>query len=210
MVSAGPGGAASENVLQGGRDHPSLNPGAQHFALTSRGSRCLYSRAQSAGPSAFRCLRRFAWGRPVSKRDVPGQACHTTSAACSPRYGFAVLNLAAIPPHICREESRQKCSGHPGSSPLGCWRRGCGILSHKRVRQYFRQRHAQASHSLQHRLPQAHAPRHPQRRGAPSLPGLRPGSFSLRGSLAMGRPGPGPGGSLPIPQTAGLCRGLGA
>ena len=75
----------------------------------------MYSGAQSAGPSAFRRLRRFAWGRPVSKRDVPGQACHTTFAACSPRYGFAVLNLAAIPPHICREESRQKCSGHPGS-----------------------------------------------------------------------------------------------
>lgn len=28
------------------------------------------------------------------------------------------FNLAAIPPHICREESRQKCSGHPGSGPL--------------------------------------------------------------------------------------------
>ena len=112
-----PGRGGVENVLQGGRDHPSLNPGAQHFALTSRGSRCLYSRAQSAGPSAFRRLRRFAWGRPASKRDVPGQACHTTSAACSPRYGFAVFNLDAIPPHLCREESRQKCSGHPGSSP---------------------------------------------------------------------------------------------
>ena len=112
-----PGGAASENALQGGRDHHSLNPGAQHFALSSREGRCLFLGAQSAGPSAFRRLRRFAWGRPVSKRDVPGQACHTTSAACSPRYGFAVLNLAAIPPHICREESRQKCSGHPGSSP---------------------------------------------------------------------------------------------
>ena len=35
------------------------------------------------------------------------------------------FNLAAIPPHICREESRQKCSGHPGSGPLARWRRLC-------------------------------------------------------------------------------------
>jgi len=35
------------------------------------------------------------------------------------------FNLAAIPPHICREESRQKCSGHPGSGPLARWRSLC-------------------------------------------------------------------------------------
>ena len=35
------------------------------------------------------------------------------------------FNLAAIPPHICQEESRQKCSGHPGSGPLARWRRLC-------------------------------------------------------------------------------------
>ena len=35
------------------------------------------------------------------------------------------LNLAAIPPHLCRDESRQKCSGQPGCSPLGCWHRQC-------------------------------------------------------------------------------------
>ena len=35
------------------------------------------------------------------------------------------FNLAAIPPHLCREESRQKCSGQPGGSRPGCWRREC-------------------------------------------------------------------------------------
>ena len=35
------------------------------------------------------------------------------------------LNLAAIPPHLYREESRQKCSRHPGSGPTTRWRRLC-------------------------------------------------------------------------------------
>ena len=28
------------------------------------------------------------------------------------------FNLAAIPPHLCREESRQKCSGQAGGKPF--------------------------------------------------------------------------------------------
>ena len=32
---------------------------------------------------------------------------------------------AAIPPHLCRGEPRQKCSGQPGGSRSGCWRRQC-------------------------------------------------------------------------------------
>ena len=39
--------------------------------------------------------------------------------ACSSKVEF---NLAAIPPHLCRDESRQKCSGRPGGSRPGCWR----------------------------------------------------------------------------------------
>ena len=35
------------------------------------------------------------------------------------------FNLAAIPPHLCREESRQKCSGQQGHGRPGCWRRHC-------------------------------------------------------------------------------------
>ena len=49
-----PGRGGVEIVLQGGRDHPSLNPGAQHFALTSRESRCLFRgrKVQGLRPSA--------------------------------------------------------------------------------------------------------------------------------------------------------------
>ena len=36
-----------------------------------------------------------------------------------------MFNLAAIPPGLCREESRQKPSGRPGSSRPGCRRRQC-------------------------------------------------------------------------------------
>ena len=85
----------------------------------------MYSGAQSAGPSAFRRLRRFAWGRPVSKSHVPGQACHTTFAACSPRYGFAVLSLAAVPSHLFRSSpvKESPCSqGAPFSPACGRWR----------------------------------------------------------------------------------------
>ena len=32
---------------------------------------------------------------------------------------------AATPPHLCRGEPRQKCSGQPGGSRSGCWRRQC-------------------------------------------------------------------------------------
>ena len=35
------------------------------------------------------------------------------------------FNLAAIPPHLCRGEPRQKCSGQQGGSRPGCWRRQC-------------------------------------------------------------------------------------
>ena len=42
-----------------------------------------------------------------------------------PRSAKVEFNLAAIPPHLCRDESRQKCSGQQGSSRPGCWRRQC-------------------------------------------------------------------------------------
>lgn len=43
----------------------------------------------------------------------------------APRYGYAVSSPAAIPPHLCRGKPRQKCSGQPGGSRSGCWRRQC-------------------------------------------------------------------------------------
>ena len=40
-------------------------------------------------------------------------------------------NLAAIPPHLRREESRRKCSGRPGHGRPGRWRRECQPYSPK-------------------------------------------------------------------------------
>lgn len=52
---------------------------------------------------------------PVLGRSVPGLLGKPT----------ACLYPAAIPPHLCRGEPRQKCSGQPGGSRSGCWRRQC-------------------------------------------------------------------------------------
>ena len=58
----------------------------------------------------------------VSSRDKP---------ASSPFAPFLLgtaspwLYLAAIPPHLRRGKPRRKCSGRPGGSPMGCWRRQC-------------------------------------------------------------------------------------
>lgn len=89
-------------------------------------------------------------------------------------------HLVAIPPHLCRGEPRQKCSGRPGCSRPGCWRSVC-----------------------------QDKPATPCAVGTVSA---RPSAIGdiLRGDLAMGRPGPGPGGRLPNPSAACLCRGLGA
>ena len=70
--------------------------------------------------------RRFAWGRPGTKGRVSERVCHTAFGTVPPRYGSAVcLSLGAIPPHLCREESRQKCGGHPECGRPGRWRRQC-------------------------------------------------------------------------------------
>ena len=42
-----------------------------------------------------------------------------------PRSSKVEFNLAATPSHLCREESRQKCSGQQGSGPPARWRRQC-------------------------------------------------------------------------------------
>ena len=59
---------------------------------------------------------------------VPGR--DSSSSASSVRrvpslHSKVEFNLAAIPPHLCRDESHQKCSGHPGSGPSARWRRLC-------------------------------------------------------------------------------------
>ena len=48
-----------------------------------------------------------------------------SSAAGSLPLRKSALYLAAIPPHLRRGEPRRKCSGRPGGSRSGCWRRQC-------------------------------------------------------------------------------------
>ena len=62
-------------------------------------------------------------GRSLSVSQAVGQAASLAYSA--PLLGTASpwLYLAAIPPHLCRGEPRQKCSGQPGGSRSGCWRR---------------------------------------------------------------------------------------
>ena len=56
---------------------------------------------------------------------LPGQATSRRVTACGSAVRSACLSPAAIPPHLCRDESRQKCSGQPGYGRPGRWRRQC-------------------------------------------------------------------------------------
>jgi|GEM_PF-4456301 len=58
---------------------------------------------------------------------LPGQATSRRVTACGSAVRSACLFPAAIPPHLCRDESRQKCSGQPGYGRPGRWRRHCRI-----------------------------------------------------------------------------------
>ena len=65
---------------------------------------------------------------------VPGR--DSSSSASSVRrvpalHSAVEFNLAAIPPHLCRGEPRQKCSGHPGHGRPGRWRRLCPSSSRR-------------------------------------------------------------------------------
>ena len=62
------------------------------------------------------------WVVPPSKASSP--AGRASSLLLSPLQGTAspCLYLAAIPPHLCRGEPRQKCSGRPGCSRPRCCR----------------------------------------------------------------------------------------
>ena len=64
-------------------------------------------------------------GRSLSVSQAVGRAASLAYSA--PLLGTATpwSYPAAIPPHLCRDESRQKCSGQPGGSRSGCWRRQC-------------------------------------------------------------------------------------
>ena len=69
-----------------------------------------------------------ALGASLGVGPAPKVVCQSESAT-PPSSPFLLgtaspwSNLAAIPPHLCRGKPRQKCSGQPGCSRPGCWRR---------------------------------------------------------------------------------------
>ena len=64
-------------------------------------------------------------GRSLSVSQAVGRAASLAYSAPLLGKPTAWLYPAAIPPHLCRGEPRQKCSGQPGGSRSGCWRRQC-------------------------------------------------------------------------------------
>ena len=76
------------------------------------------------------CGKSAALGASLGVGPAPKVVCRSKSAT-PPSSPFLLgtaspwSNLAAIPPHLCRGEPRQKCSGQPGCSRPGCWRRQC-------------------------------------------------------------------------------------
>ena len=71
-------------------------------------------------------LRSSAAGSPQSVTPLAGTS-HVKKSNCPLLRGkpSACSSPAAIPPHLCRDESRQKCSGQPGYGRPGRWRRVC-------------------------------------------------------------------------------------
>ena len=116
-----------------------------------------------------------------------------------------MFNLAAIPPGICREESRQKPSGRPGHGRPGRWRRQCQS-SFQGIKTF-------ALAALPRCQPQtAPMPLHQRCRLRASIRGTVPVRGNRRIPLhrhlaltPLGRSGPGPGGRLPS-HNVGLFR----
>ena len=70
------------------------------------------------------------YAAPLLGRSLSGSQLSRKRASSLPPFpllGTASpwLYLAAIPPHLRRGKPRRKCSGRPGSSRSGCWRRQC-------------------------------------------------------------------------------------
>ena len=88
----------------------------------------MYSSAWSSLSVSVRCVESAALGASLGVGPAPKVVCRSKSAT-PPSSPFLLgtaspwSNLAAIPPHLCRGEPRQKCSGQPGCSRPGCWRR---------------------------------------------------------------------------------------
>ncbi len=117
-------------------------------------------------------------GRSLSVSQAVGRAASLAYSA--PLLGTAspCLYPAAIPPHLCRGEPRQKCSGQPGGSRSGCWRRQCrnksatdcaGASMPGSIR--CRERHTTIRASEPSRLRPVRPSVHPQRPVSSAAPG---------------------------------------
>ena len=97
--------------------------------MPSRTPSVLCDRHHSLGASVL-CEQSNALGaslgvgpaQKVSSRDKPASSPFAPFllGTASPCY-----HLAASPPHLRRGKPRRKCSGRPGGSRSGCWRRHC-------------------------------------------------------------------------------------
>jgi hypothetical protein len=184
-----------------------------HFAGPRPQSARPYQGNRWKGPSSlapgFSSCRRVqhSCGSPSRQRPCAGAS---PSHHLRRLFSKVKFNLAAIPTHLCREESRQKCSGQQGSSRSGCWRRLC--------QSSFQGNKTFALAALPRCQPQT-APVAPHQRCCRcarirrSVPVREDRCTPHQRHLALtplGRPGPGAGGRLPSAQAGGLCRRLGA
>ena len=178
---------------------PAGGKAASDFRLEARIKGRRYARAQSAGTSTVSATppsvtrwqpqcsagKSAALGASLGVGPAPPVVCQAGPATPLPApflRGTAppCSNLPAIPPHLCRDESRQKCSGQAGHSrPLPLPAVGADSVG----------------------IP-LRCTRHRLRLGHGARPdGREPSTFDP----GMGRSVPGPGGSLPT-HNVGLFR----
>ena len=128
-----PGEAAADKQLPSRATRAPARRGAAHFAgrkVLGTFSVSRYSSVWYSLSVAVLCGESAALGASLGVGPAPKVVCRSKSA--TPPSSPSLLgtaspwsNLAAIPPHLCRDESRQKCSGQPGYGRPGRWHRQC-------------------------------------------------------------------------------------
>ena len=128
-----PGEAAADKQLPSGATRDPARRGAAHFAgrkVPGTFSVSRYSSVCSSLSESVQCGKSAALGASLGVGPAPKVVCRSKSAT-PPSSPFLLgtaspwSNLAAIPPHRSRDESRPPCSGQPGYGRPGRWRRQC-------------------------------------------------------------------------------------